>query len=72
MTIDGIITDVFLKQGVLGALVVVGIIMFRNIFKELIRIIRNNTEAMTKNAEALKEVKAVIAKCDGPKTYVAR
>ena len=52
------------EQGILGALVVLLFISWRSTIAKLIKLVENNTEAMTKNATAIKSVEDVIRKCE--------
>jgi hypothetical protein len=64
MTVETIISNIILKQGILGALVLILIFLFRRFIIELFKLVKNNTEAMTKNSEALYQIKDVIKNCN--------
>lgn len=48
----------------MGVLLVIFIYMFRQFINRLFRVVQNNTEALTKNAEVQRDIREIIAKCD--------
>lgn len=63
MTIETFLSNILMKQGILAMLVVLLVFLFRRFIIELFKLVKNNTEAMTKNSEALYQIKDVIKNC---------
>lgn len=67
MGIETKILESLMEQSVLGAILVIFVLMFKKFIEKLLKLVENNTEALTKTSDALYQVKDVIKKCEGPR-----